>query len=69
MMSRLDERVAYGRTIRERAGHLLEVHGPDASAVARRSADEPGIPDAERSFRTAVAERVARASAAVSIDA
>lgn len=69
MVSRLEERVAYGRAIRERASHLLEAHGPGALDAARRAADEPGILAAERSFWEAVADRVTRASTTVSIDA
>jgi hypothetical protein len=57
------QRIAYGRRIRERAECLLEAHGPDARAEALSAADEPGIPEAERSFWRAVAARLARLAA------
>ena len=60
MLDHLNERVAYGRSIRDRADCLLEAHGPEARAEALRAADEPGIAAAERSFWHAVAARVAR---------
>ena len=60
MVDRIEERAAYGRTIRERAGCLLEAHGPDAWAEALRAAGEPGIAEGERSFWEAVAARIAR---------
>ena len=66
MVSRLEERVAYGRAIRERASCLLEAHGAGALDAALRAVDEPGILAAERSFREAVADRVARTATAVS---
>jgi hypothetical protein len=60
MVEKLEERAAYGRTIRHRAVCLLEAHGPEAWAEALRASREPGIADAERSFWEAVAARVAR---------
>jgi hypothetical protein len=60
MNQRIEERAAYGRTVRQRAFCLLDSHGPDAWAEARRAAHEPGIAAAERSFWEAVADRVAR---------
>lgn len=60
MHSHLEERVAYGRSIRHRAACLLEAHGREAAAEALRAADEPGLADAERSFWEAVAARLAR---------
>ena len=60
MIPNLEARVAYGRSIRQRAVCLLEAHGPEAEAEARRAACEPGLAAAERSFWEAVAARVAR---------
>jgi hypothetical protein len=60
MFPNLEERVAYGRSIRQRAICLLEAHGPEAVAEALRAAEEPGLAAAERSFWQAVAARVAR---------
>ena len=60
MVPQLEERVAYGRSIRERARCLLESHGPGAASEALRAADEPGLAAAERSFWQAVAARVVR---------
>lgn len=63
MFPHLQERVAYGRSIRQRATCLLEAYGPDeARAEALRAADEPGLAEAERSFWHAVADRIARGS-------
>ena len=60
MAERLEERAAYGRTIRQRAFCLLEAHGPEAWGEALNASREPGLGDAERSFWEAVAARVAR---------
>jgi hypothetical protein len=60
MVPRLQERVAYGRSIRERASCLLEAHGPEARTEALRAAAQPGLGAAERSFWVAVAARIAR---------
>lgn len=60
MVDKIEERAAYGRTIRERAVCLLDSHGPDAWAEARRAAREPGIAAGEQSFWEAVAARIAR---------
>ena len=59
----LNERVAYGRSIRDRATCLLEAHGAQARAEALIAAGEPGIPEAERNFWEAVAARIARLGA------
>ena len=56
----LEERIAYGRSIRQRASCLIDAHGAEARAEALRAAEEPGIAAAERSFWMAVAARVAR---------
>ena len=60
MVPHFQERVAYGRSIRERARCLLESHGPAAVSEALRAAQEPGLAAAERSFWQAVAARVVR---------
>ena len=60
MVPHLQERVAYGRSIRERARCLLESHGEAAASEALRAAQEPGLGAAERSFWEAVAARVVR---------
>ncbi len=60
MPPRLQERLDYGRTIRDRARCLVEAHGAAAEAEARLAAEEPGIAAAERSFWEAVAARLAR---------
>ncbi len=56
----IEERVAYGRSIRQRAACLLEAHGSMAELEALNAAREPGLAEAERSFWEAVAARVAR---------
>ncbi len=60
MEDRIEERVAYGRTIRARAVCLIEAHGPEAWAEALRAAEEPGIAAGERAFWESVAARIAR---------
>ena len=60
MFPNMEERIAYGRSIRQRAMCLLEAHGPAAEAEALRAAEEPGLAAADRSFWRAVAARVAR---------
>ncbi|HET9069927.1 MAG TPA: hypothetical protein VFN28_14885 [Amaricoccus sp.] len=62
MFPYLEERIAYGRSIRQRARCLIDAHGSGACAEALRAAGEPGVAAAERSFWTAVAARVARES-------
>jgi len=63
-MAPLEERIAYGRKIRERAALLLEAYGETALDQARRAAAEPGLPAAERSFWSSVADRITRSTAA-----
>ncbi len=63
MFPYIEERVAYGRSIRERADCLVEAHGAEAEAEALRAAREPGVAAAEESFWVAVAARVARGRA------
>ena len=60
MVGKIEERAAYGRTIRARAVCLLDSHGPEAWAEALRASREPGIAAGERSFWEAVAARIAR---------
>jgi hypothetical protein len=56
----MEERIAYGRSIRARAACLLDSHGAAAAAEALKAAAEPGVAEAERYFWEAVAARVAR---------
>jgi hypothetical protein len=60
MLASIEERVAYGRSIRDRAECLLEAHGPEAEAEALSAAGEPGMAAADRAFWEAVAARVSR---------
>jgi hypothetical protein len=60
MVERVEMRAAYGRSIRERALCMLDAHGVEAWAEARRAAGEPGLGAGERSFWEAVAARIAR---------
>jgi hypothetical protein len=60
MFPNMEERIAYGRSIRHRAMCLIESYGPAAEAEARRAAEEPGLAAAERSFWESVAARVER---------
>lgn len=60
MTPELERRIAYGRSIRERAGCLVEAHGPEAEVQARLAAAMAGAVEAERSFWQAVADRVVR---------
>ena len=63
LLAHLEERVAYGRSIRQRASCLIDAHGPRAEAEALLAAEEPGLAAAEQSFWTAVAARIARGRA------
>lgn len=63
MDRRLRERVEYGRAIRQRALCLIEAHGPTARGHCTAAADEAGLPEADRSFLTMVAARIARMQA------
>ena len=60
MTSSLEQRIAYGRSIRDRAHCLIEAHGLDAEDEALLAAREPGLAAADRSFWEAVAARIAR---------
>jgi hypothetical protein len=64
MLMRLHDRVSYGRVIRDRASCLIEAHGIHAEALARDAASEQGMPEAQRVFWEAVADRIARLAAA-----
>jgi len=64
MKPELEKRIAYGRSIRERAECLIAAHGPSAEIEARLAAAMAGTLAAERRFWEAVAERVARVTAA-----
>jgi hypothetical protein len=56
----IEQRIAYGRSIRQRAACLLDAHGIFAREEALAAAREPGLAEAERCFWEAVAARVAR---------
>jgi hypothetical protein len=60
MLKSIEDRVAYGRSIRTRALCLLDAHGAQAEVEAWSAAREPGLAEAERSFLEAVAARVSR---------
>lgn len=62
MFPHFEERIAYGRAIRDRALCLSDAHGAEAAAEALGAAGEPGIAAAERSFWEAVAARLSRGS-------
>jgi hypothetical protein len=60
MFPNMEQRIAYGRSIRQRAMCLIESYGREAEAEALRAAEEPGLAAADRSFWMSVADRVAR---------
>lgn len=60
MSSSMELRVAYGRSIRERAAAMIEAHGALAGAEALHAAEEAGVTAADRAFWQAVAARIAR---------
>ena len=60
MFPNMELRIAYGRSIRQRAICLIEAHGRQAQDEALRAAQEPGLAAADRSFWEAVAARVER---------
>lgn len=64
MLTHIKERIAYGRSIRNRTACMLEAHGDTAAEVALTAAGEPGLSEAERYFWQAVADRAARLNAA-----
>lgn len=68
LLARLDERIALGRAIRDRARETVEARGRLAEAAAWTAARAPGLTPAERAFREAVAARVSRMFAFVGIE-
>jgi hypothetical protein len=68
METRLSRRIALGRAIRAEALRLVAERGRLAETAAWSAARTPGLSDAERSFREAVAARVSRMFAFVGID-
>ena len=64
MITRLEDRSAYGRAIRDRALCLMEAHGEHAEALALDAAAETGLPEPQRNFWEAVARRIARIATA-----
>jgi hypothetical protein len=67
-LARLDDRIALGRAIRDRAVATVESRGRLAEAAAWTAARAPGLTEDERDFREAVAIRVSRMFAFVGID-
>lgn len=65
MQVELAERVALGREIRSEAERLVASRGRLAEAAAWLAARAPGLPEADRGFREAVAARVSRIFALV----
>lgn len=63
MRPELEERIAYGRAVRERALCLIAAHGSDAAPMAREAANDPGLPVADRLFFEAVGRRIERIAA------
>ena len=68
LLERLDERIALGREIRDRAMTTVKTRGRLAEAAAWAAARAPGLSDDEQTFREAVAVRVSRMFAFVGID-
>lgn len=68
MEPRIGERVALGRAIRDEADRVVAHRGALAEAAAWLRARAPGLSEAERGFREAVAARVSRMFAFVGID-
>jgi hypothetical protein len=68
LLERLDERLAVGRAIRDRASETVASRGRLAESAAWAAARAPGIDDDERAFREAVAVRVSRMFAFVGIE-
>ncbi|MBP7002036.1 hypothetical protein [Amaricoccus sp.] len=60
MRQQLEERLAYGRLVRERALCLMEAHGAAATAVLHDAVAEAGLPIGERMFLEAVGARIDR---------
>ena len=68
LLERLDERLAVGRAIRDRASETVANRGRLAETAAWAAARAPGLSDRERAFREAVAVRVSRMFAFVGIE-
>ena len=68
LLERLDERLAVGRAIRDRASETVASRGRLAERSAWAAARAPGIDERERAFREAVAMRVSRMFAFVGIE-
>ena len=68
LLERLDERLAVGRAIRDRASETVARRGRLAETAAWAAARAPGLSDRERAFREAVAIRVSRMFAFVGIE-
>jgi len=68
LLERLDERLAVGRAIRDRASETVAARGRLAETAAWAAARDPGIDADERAFREAVALRVSRMFAFVGIE-
>ena len=68
LLERLDERLAVGRAIRDRASETVATRGRLAETAAWCAARAPGLDDGERAFREAVAVRVSRMFAFVGIE-
>jgi hypothetical protein len=66
-VAELDERLALGRAIRERAAETVAARGRLADVAAWSAARAPDLPEQERFFREAVAARVSRMLAFVGI--
>lgn len=67
-LAELDERLALGRAIRERATATVVARGRLAETAAWTAARAPDLTAAERDFREAVAARVSRMFAFVGCD-
>lgn len=67
-LAELDERLALGRAIRDRAAATVKARGPLAEAAAWTAARAPDLSRDEQYFREAVAARVSRMFAFVGID-
>lgn len=68
LLERLDQRIALGRAIRDRATETVAERGRLAEAAAWAAARAPHLTGAERDFREQVARRVSRMFAFVGIE-
>jgi hypothetical protein len=67
-LSRLDERIALGRAIRDQASATVQTRGRQAEMAAWLAARAPDLSEAERAFQEAVAARVSRMFAFIGIE-